>query len=217
MPCNHKFQSYLNLERLSFKPTTLIIGTFNPEWPSENTAEWFYGRIEGSINDHNSGNHFWAVLPRLYRMDSLKSLGKKEKWKEFCSEKKIAITDLISCIQDADQTDQNHKIFLKGYSDKKIAEEFQNHQLVQIVNLLQANPTIKNVYLTRGIGETFWKNKWKPIKLYCDLNNIYNRTLLTPSDYAYYQQGKYNKLHPEATLNREDFILKRWQEKWHNL
>jgi len=44
MACNHKFIEYLNLENLDFEPTTLIVGTFNPEWPAGNQAEWFYGR-----------------------------------------------------------------------------------------------------------------------------------------------------------------------------
>lgn len=28
MPCPHKFQNYLNLDKLTFGPTTLIIGVF---------------------------------------------------------------------------------------------------------------------------------------------------------------------------------------------
>jgi len=41
MPCFHKFLNYLNLETLDFEPTTLIVGTFNPEWPIGNNAMWF--------------------------------------------------------------------------------------------------------------------------------------------------------------------------------
>jgi hypothetical protein len=34
MACNHKFKSFLRLEKLDFKPETLIVGTFNPAWPA---------------------------------------------------------------------------------------------------------------------------------------------------------------------------------------
>lgn len=39
MPCNHKFLEFLNLEKLDFTPTTLIVGTFNPEWPDTNQGK----------------------------------------------------------------------------------------------------------------------------------------------------------------------------------
>lgn len=54
MPCNHKFQEDLNLERLDFKPTTLIVGTFNPEWPDGNQAQWFYGRTHDQNGNRNT-------------------------------------------------------------------------------------------------------------------------------------------------------------------
>jgi hypothetical protein len=54
MPCPHKFQKCLNLDKLDFAPETLIVGTFNPAWPEDNYAEWFYGRT--------GNNYFWDVL-----------------------------------------------------------------------------------------------------------------------------------------------------------
>lgn len=216
MPCNHKFQSDLNLEGLDFEPTTLLVGTFNPEWPNDNTAEWFYGRITGGVQDHNSGNHFWAVLPRLYGEESLKSIGSIQLWRSFCKRHKIAITDLISCIEDAEKGDSQHLNHLRGYSDKAIASQFKDYIYTNIILLLQQKPSIKNIYLTRGIGEAFWKKLWRPIETYCD-GMIRCRTLITPSDYAFYQQGKYNKLYPEQPLNLEDFILMRWKTQWHNI
>jgi hypothetical protein len=47
------------------------------------------------------------------------------------------------------------------------------------------------------------------------LHDLHERTLLTPSGYAFYQQGKYNKLNPTNPLSLEDFILKDWDSKWH--
>lgn len=205
MPCNHKFIEDLNLENLDFAPTTLIVGTFNPAWPEGNKAEWFYGRID---------NNFWDVLPRLYGKESMRC-SKPSEWKQFCKENKVAITDLIETIADANEENNNHIALLKTFSDKNIANEFSKQKLVDIVELLKRNPTIKNIYFTRGIRETFWKRSWKPIKAYCDSKKYKCETLLTPSGYAFYQQAKYNKKNMENSLNLEDFILKEWKTKWH--
>ena len=93
MPCHHKFQNHLDITNIDFEPTTLIVGTFNPSWPATNNSEWFYGRT--------AKNYFWDVLPRLYGEESLINAGAKE-WTQFCRDKHIAITDLISSIDDAE-------------------------------------------------------------------------------------------------------------------
>jgi len=204
MACVHKFQKYLKLEKLDFKPTTLIVGTFNPEIDG-NKAEWFYGRYD---------NNFWDVLPRLYNEQSMRC-NKPNEWKAFCMKHKIAITDLISCIEDANVDEPEHAALLKTYSDKTIAEKFKKHSTVSIEDLLKANPSIEHVYLTRGIGETFWKKLWKPVMQYAKQEKLHAQSLLTPSGYAFYQQGKYNKKNPLSPLSIEDFILKEWKSKWH--
>jgi hypothetical protein len=208
MPCLHKFRHYLDLENLNFLPTTLIIGTFNPSWPTDNYAQWFYGRTDN--------NNFWNVLPRIYNEESLINAN-VERWKSFCRRQLIAITDLISCIEDADFALDQHNNWLKDYSDKNIAEKFQRHSFIEIVQLLQNNPSIKNVYLTRGIGDTFWRRKWIPVRNYCNQKNIHCEELLTPSGFAFYQQGRHNKLYPENQLNLSDFIFAKWKDKWHDV
>ncbi len=206
MPCHHKFIQYLNLNKLNdFEPETLIVGTFNPALATGNAANWFYGRFD---------NNFWDVLPRIYNTPSMRCATAND-WKQFCKTHKIAITDLIATIEDADETNPIHQSHLRTFSDKAIAIQFKQHTPVKIVDLLQANPTIKNIYLTRGIGETFWKNLWKPIEQYALQNNLHHKTLLTPSGYAFYQQAKYNKQNPTNTLNLEDYILKVWKQQWH--
>jgi G:T/U-mismatch repair DNA glycosylase len=190
---------------LDFEPTTLIVGTFNPMIDG-NKAEWFYGRFD---------NNFWDVLPRIYGEQSLRC-SKPDEWKAFCKCHQIAITDLISCIEDADLTNPVHVAQLKTYSDKTIAEKFKKHTSIKIDELLKANPTIKNIYLTRGTSDNFWKNFWNPIVQYAKQNELYQSTLLTPSGYAFYQQGKYNKQNQLSPLSLEDYILKEWKSKWHN-
>jgi hypothetical protein len=203
MPCQHKFIEFLKLEKLDFKPTTLIVGTFNPVITT-NTAEWFYGRHD---------NNFWVVLPRIFGEKSMRCSTPAD-WKSFCKHHLIAITDLISCIEDADLANPLHYALLKTYSDKSIAVKFHQHSNVRIVKLLRANPSIKNLYLARGTGDTFWKNLWEPVEEYAKLYGIYENKLMTPSRNAFYQQGRYNKQNPLNPLNLEDFILKKWKEKW---
>ncbi len=205
MPCNHKFQEYLNLQKLDFEPTTLIVGTFNPAIEG-NEAEWFYGRT--------ANNYFWEVLPKLYNEQSLIGASPKE-WKQFCNRNRIAITDLITSIDDADMNNPLHLLHLKNYSDTKIAKEFKKHTLVKIEELLQNNSSIRAVYLTRGTSGSFWKKLWKPIAEYATKHTIKATTLLTPSGYAFYQLGKYNKQNPLNPLKLEDYILWEWKNKWH--
>lgn len=212
MPCNHKFQDYLNLENLSFEPTTLIIGTFNPSWPEGNNAEWFYGRTHDEFGNQN--NNFWDVLPRVYGEPSLINATPLE-WKQFCERRRIAITDLISTIDDANQDNNNHVNLMRGFADDDIASNFFDFELVNIVRLLRNYPTIVNIYITRGISEAFWRNKLYSVKNYCAANTLILKSVITPSGFAYLQQGRYNNQNPDNRLNLPDYILMRWQEQWH--
>jgi hypothetical protein len=215
MPCQHKFYEDLTLNRIDFVPATLIVGTFNPQWPDDNIAQWFYGRVPDNADDHNTGNHFWAVLPRLYGAASLKHPGAVAQWKAFCHQHQIAITDLVSVITDANPANPDHLRILGTYSDKAIGTTFHAFEDTPVTDILRNYPTIRNVYFTRSITDRFWRNRWNPIQLYCDAHQIRHRTLMTPSDYSRYQQGRYNHQNPNNPLNREDFILMRWHAQWH--
>lgn len=207
MACLHKFHNNLHLEQLDFEPTTLIAGTFNPEWPVGNSAEWFYGRT--------ANNYFWHVLPRLYGERSLINAMPGE-WKQFCHDKKIAFTDLISSIDDADPDNREHNKVLAGFSDNAIVYNFDDFVFVNIVQILRRRPSIKNVYLTRGITEVFWRHLWNPVMQYCNLNDLHERRLLTPSGNAFYQYEANNTEHPDDVIPlMEDYILMRWKQEWH--
>ena len=160
MPCPHKFQSYLNLERLDFIPETLIVGTFNPDWPEGNYAAWFYGRT--------GNNYFWDVLPRMYQPDlNLRGseFGARE-WKSFCKEHRVGITDLIYCIEDADPGNESHRKALQSYSDASISKHFQEFTFTDIIGLLNRFPSIKNVYLTTQAKINFFNNRWTIVEEY---------------------------------------------------
>ena len=207
MSCHHKFQSYLDLTRIDFEPTTLIVGSFNPAWPDSNTAAWFYGRTDS--------NYFWDVLPRLYGEASLLKATPAD-WKQFCHEKKIAITDLIASIDDAQPDSKKHNSMLGGFSDDAIEYNFDDFEFVNIVQILCRHPTITHVYLTRGITDAFWRHLWNPVAHHCNHHNIRERKLLTPTVSVSYQHELHNHEHPtDAIALLEDYILMRWKDEWH--
>ena len=208
MPCDHKFQHHLDLKEIDFEPVTLMVGTFNPSWPASNTAGWFYGR---TVN-----TYFWDVLPRLYGEASLANATPAE-WKQFCRNKRIALTDLISTVDDADEHNKQHNAILGGFSDRALVYNFDDYTFVDIVQLLRDHPSIQHVYLTRGIGETLWRHLWNPVAVHCNRNNIHERKLLTPSDDAAYHHEAHNSDHPEEAIARlQDYIFMRWQREWHS-
>ena len=198
MPCTHRFADYLNLDHLDFEPTTLIVGTFNPGWENiNNNAQWFYGRTRN--------NYFWDVLPRLYENRNLRQENHIE-WKQFCSRNSIALTDLLQSINDANPEDPNHIAAIQNFKDTEIANVFNDFIPTNIIEILQNNPTINKVYLTRQLGSAFWDNYWNIIVQHCQNNNISTQALITPSASARFQMNG---------GQLRDFIYNSWEPVWH--
>jgi len=207
MACRHKFYSELELGHLDYAPETLIVGTFNPAWPAANTAQWFYGRTH-DVHGYQS-NNFCEVLPRLYGEASLIGAGPSD-WKDFCRRRRIAITDLIASIEDADEHNPDHAAWLGGYGDQQITDHFKEFELTPLTQILNHYPSISHIYLTRG-AQGFWKRLWVPVQ---QTNRA--RTLLTPSDWARIQQRRHNKRNPQQAIEKlPDFITMRWKAAWH--
>jgi hypothetical protein len=203
MACLHKFHQYLNLDNLNFEPTTLIVGTFNPGWDGiNNNADWFYGRTRN--------NYFWDVVPRIYENINLRN-GNNMDWKDFCVRNQIALTDLLESINDADENNPLHVTTISNYKDSDIANSFQHFTPVDIINILNNNPSIRNVYLTRQLGIAFWDNLWNIIVNENTGNNINFQTLLTPSASARFQMNGIQG------IRLQDFIFNKWQAKWHQI
>lgn len=209
MACKHKFIEYLTLERLDFEPTTLIVGTFNPEWPEGNYAEWFYGRT--------SNNYFWDVLPRIISPGLNLRQDGPDVWKKFCSEHKIAITDLIASINDADRNNSLHQKILGKFRDTDISISFHDIERTNIVGFMERFPSIKQVYLTRQFGNPFYDGLWAPIEDYCKAAGIYFAGLLTPSASARFQIKPYKALNPHDPSPLRNFIYQSWKKQWHRL
>jgi hypothetical protein len=207
MPCNHKFRKHLLLQGLDFEPETLIVGSFDPEWPASNTAQWFYGRT--------ATTYLWDVLPRIYGEPSLIDAPAAD-WQQFCRFNKIAFTDLISGIDDADPSKKNHDRMMGGFSDNALVYNFDDFVFTNIVGVLKQHPSIKNVYLTRGVTEAFWRHLWNPVAHYCSVNGLRERKMLTPDDSVAYHHKAWNQEHPDAQIARlQDYILMRWRQDWH--
>lgn len=209
MPCPHKFIDDLNLENLDFTPTTLIVGTFNPAWPANNQAKWFYGRTRN--------NYFWDVLPALFQESGLRNAPVSDRpavWKQFCNRQRIAITDLISCINDAHTP--LHDALLNGYEDSKIAKHFSDFVITDITGLLQQYRSIQNVFLTTKAQIPLFNQIWNGIDAYCRSHQIYCRRLLTPSGSARYQIPRgyvpRSRVYDGVLAN---FILENWRQEWY--
>jgi len=207
MACDHKFSEYLNLTALQFKPTTLIVGTFNPLWPEGNAAEWFYGRTRN--------NYFWDVLPRLFNPNLNLRMENTVQWKTFCTMNQVALTDLIYSIRDADEVNEEHQEILRTYQDTSIADYFQDFDFTDIVQLLIDHPTITNVYLTRQPGIELFDNRWQLVQEYCQANGLHVRNLLTPSASARFQIRDYRLANPNDPTPLKNFIFQQWQQQWH--
>jgi hypothetical protein len=205
MACQHRFYNYLNLENLNFEPETLIIGTFNPSWPLDNYAKWFYGRT--------NNNYFWEVLPRIFNEPSLKNADSKD-WKNFCNNNKIAITDLIASITDAYDKNPLHVEVISNFKDAEFEKIFNEFEITNIINLLDNNKTIKAVYFTRQSGVNLFDCRIKEIIKYCNEKDIYFSNLITPSKNARFQMRGYAPKIPNLERNLPNFIYEKWLQNW---
>jgi hypothetical protein len=212
MACPHKFERFLNLERLDFEPITLIVGTFNPAWPEGNNAEWFYGRTRN--------NYLWDVLPRMYNPNFNLRRETHVQWKQFCSANRIALTDVIHVINDADENNEEHQEIMRTYLDTSFADYFEDFTFTNLVALIEQHPTIQHVYLTRQEGVELFDEQWSLVEQFSENNpnrNLHFRKLLTPSASARFQLRPYKLANPNDRTPLRNFIFQSWQEQWHQL
>ena len=212
MPCKHKFFNDLNLSYIKdYDPETLIIGTFNPGWKNiNNDAAWFYGRKE---------NNFWDVLPLVYGEEhGLRNLQlddecKKKVWQDFCKKHKIAITDFVECIRDADENNTKDQESLGKFKDEKLMKF--KLDFTDISSILNDNPKIKNAYFTRKSFNKINKIKKEWDSLEKEYKSLKFELLLTPSNNAANSFKKELELIKNAVLPR--FISTEWNKNWHNI
>jgi hypothetical protein len=204
MPCKHKFLADLSCT-VSYKPDILIIGTFNPEWPVDNYASWFYGRT--------NNNYFWEILPRMFNDCSLRHSGPK-RWKEFCSLKNIVITDLITSINDANEENPEHFEIISKFRDADFANYFKEIEMTNVLKIIEDNPTIKKVFFTRQDGVGMFDNQINIIDRHCKNKKIHFSRLLTPSANARFQMNGWHPQTPNLDRTLPNFIYESWLSKW---
>ena len=182
MPCQHRFHDILmpQQDRLRF----LFIGTFNPEWDAANAnnANYFYGR---------ASSLFWCILPHAFNDNCLVDK-EREEWEEFCAANNIGLTDIISCVTNADQNNQEHiDLLTLGFKDDNLDKktngqftfnlDFTTQQLTQLID--DNHQTLRGVFFTRstnqGIGR-IWQ-QWQNVSQHCQNLGIYSNGLPTPS------------------------------------
>lgn len=148
MACQHKFFNDLQLQYVDWEVRTLFIGTFNPSWNvCDNDAEWFYGRVQR--------NGFWCILPTIHEGVSMID-GDRNTWIDFCRRNHLAITDILSSLDNADETNPNHQRIVCKYKDDDL-EEFDS-TLNDIPLILEQHTSIKQICISRQTLPEFWED-----------------------------------------------------------
>lgn len=152
MPCKHKFLKDLSIDYATWEVKTLFIGTFNPEWNScgNNYSNWFYGRT--------GNNEFWCILPKIHENYSLIN-GNRWSWIDFCERNKIAITDILTSLDNAVEDNLTHQQVICGFKDDELSN-FEN-TTTGIIQILMKHPTIKQICITRQDLPEFWQQAFK--------------------------------------------------------
>lgn len=198
MPIQHKFieHNFENgfatnnaiLQQTPYKPEVLIIGTFNPNTPNANFADFFYGR-----------NFLWTGFKRLlnpnYIFNNQRRMPQNGVAQEpfnptiqeicsLCENFKLSFCDLISEVLHNGNPQfellQNDNVIFNGQEFNLIQDNAENgflglanlNQLNQvhwntqkIINYLIDNSSIRNIYLTRQ-PNGIWGIQWNAIVNY---------------------------------------------------
>jgi G:T/U-mismatch repair DNA glycosylase len=164
----HKMHAYA----LSSSTEILIVGTFNPDVPS-NPADFFYGR---------SRNFLWRLLPTSFGENDLKGKSKEEKM-QFMENRKIGFIDLISEVNVEAGQETNYK---DDYIDSKVTA------WRDVISEISKLENLKMVCFTRKTlsGIPNIKTKILSVEKYCGERNIPFRYLETPA--RIYSKSKQN-------------------------
>ena len=198
MAFEHKFIADLQLQYVDWEVKTIFIGTFNPDWKecANNNATWFYGRTQR--------NEFWEILPLIHKQPSLID-GDRNSWIEFCRKNKIAITDILSRINDADPESNEHRNIICKFKDDAFEDfEVRNNNIPAI---LENFPSIKQICITRQEPlPDFWEECFMHMFQYIEDNperEIHVKYLRSPSRGA--RRG--------VVGNFSNFIANRWMQQ----
>jgi hypothetical protein len=186
-----------------YKPEVMIVGTFNPETPNTNFADFYYGR-----------NFFWPSIYNLFINDGIFLTKRRMPTRgnplpsikpslpqifQLCSKLKLTFSDLVLEIFNNNNSNyqflQNGNIIFKDIEYNLIqdgrkwkVEGLQQLSLVDevnwntqnIINYLIENPQIKTIYFTRKpIG--VWAEQWNLIVNHSCIKDRRTTNIFTPS------------------------------------
>ncbi len=191
------------LDVTPYEPEVLILGTFNPDTPNANHADFFYGR-----------NLFWPAFKNLFIHNGVE-IGQRrmpshgaphavlnptlEDIFELCMKLKLTFADLVSEVLHEENLNyellQNDNILLDG-NEYNLIQDGQNNNIgglaqldvqnlvnwntMNIVNFLVSKPTIKYIYLTRR-PTGVWAAQWNQLANNPILTDRYFTNIFTPS------------------------------------
>lgn len=191
------------LSTTPYKPEVLFIGTFNPETPNTNFADFFYGRnllwpafkrmIEPNYVFQNQRRMPANGIPQFPLDPTLPEI------LEMCNYLKLTFSDLIvETLHNHDEEIHflpNDNIILNGQEFNLIQDNAGNGvfglanldaigqvnwNTQNIVDYLINAPSIKHIYLTRRpVG--LWGNQWNLIANHPELQDRVFANILSPS------------------------------------
>jgi hypothetical protein len=213
MPIRHKFRqtNFENgyathnaiLDITPYKPEVLILGTFNPNTPHANFADFFYGR-----------NFFWPAFKNLFVTHDLNLQNRRMPQNgnpsailnptlpeifKICFQLKTTFADLVLEVLNFNNPDyqllQNDNVSFNEQEFNLIQdgrkenvgglEQLNNLQQVNwntqnIIKYLCENPQIKSIYFTRK-PNGIWTEQWNQIVNHECMNGRHLTNIFTPS------------------------------------
>jgi len=124
-----------NTDEVLLNAQTLILGSFNPNKPEDNT-DYYYGR---------STNFFWKAIEEIYGLPNNTFLRDRRKKIEFMTQYKFCFLDVINSIEIT--SNDNNELILNEFINNKIYAEFSD----QI--LFTTNFQNKRISLTRHYND----------------------------------------------------------------
>lgn len=213
MPIHHKFyntnfgQGFQTenavLKITPYKPEIMIVGTFNPDTPNANPADYFYGR-----------NFFWTAFKNLFYHNGVVLENRRmptngvppailnptlQELFDLCTNLKLSFSDLVLEVLHLNNPNyqllQNDNVIYNGLEYNLIQDGKRgivgglqqldllgqlNWNTQNVINYLCVNPQIKTIYFTRR-PTGIWGNQWNIIKNHKCMTGRLVTNLFTPS------------------------------------
>lgn len=128
-------------------------------------------------------------------------------WEKFLRQNRIGITDIITTINDAEQTNDYHVKYLIDKSDTGLVKfeniEWNTTEIIRLIN----NPAskLKALFITNQTAPPIIEAQFQLVKQAAIQNQIPFVRLLTPSAGARFKLTKGSKLYPT--------LLNEWKQK----